>query len=313
MISSVFGKRKPVNYVIVFTFVFSLYWFVNLYMFNRSFGPDQLLFQTFVLGVLLFSIFVVNFIVKRIKVTNTNSFGILFYTMLLLIFPEVLADNDAIFCSLFLLFACRRLLSLRSQKNVKLKIFDATLWVVVASFFYDWALLYLVLVYVGIAFYGSKNIRNWLVPLAGCFTGFIILIAFLVLSNNMAFLTAHYVFDFTFNTSFFFGIGNSTKYITYFLITTITGSVTFIKLGITGLGRVTTLRLIAISFVLGMVLVILKSTSQVAPIIITFFPSVIFLNTFIESIRRDKIKEIAIILCVLMPFVVFVSDLLVDL
>lgn len=312
MISSVFGKRKPVNYIIIFAFVFILYWFVNLFIFHKSFGPEQLIFHTVVLCVLLFSIFVVNFIVKRIKVTNINSFGILFYTMLFLIFPEVLADNDAIFCSLFLLFANRRLLSLRSQKNVKLKVFDATLWVVVASFFYDWALLFLILVYVGIAFYGSKNIRNWLVPLAGCFTGFAVLIAILALSNNIAYFSDHYKFDFTFNTSFFFGLENSSKYIAYFLITTLTGSITFIKLGITGLGRVTTLRLLAISFILGMVLVILKSTSQVAPVIITFFPSVIFINTYIESIRKDKIREIAIILCVLTPFVVFVSGFLID-
>jgi len=311
MISSVFGKRKPVNYIIVFAFVFLLYWFVNISMFHKSFGPEQLMFQTFVLGVLLFSIFVVNFIVKRIKVTNTNSFGILFYAMLFLIFPEVLADNNAIFCSLFLLFASRRLLSLRSQRNVKLKIFDATLWVVVASFFYDWALLYLILVYVAIAFYGSKNIRNWLVPLTGAFTGFIILITILALTNNMAFLSDHYIFDFTFNTAFFSRIGNSTAYVVYFLIAVLAGTITFIKLGITGLGRVVTLRLLAISFLLGMILVVLKSTSQVAPIILTFFPAVIFINAYIESIRKDKIREIAIILCVLLPFVVFISDFLV--
>ncbi|MCG2460953.1 hypothetical protein K8352_09350 [Flavobacteriaceae bacterium F89] len=309
MISSVFGKRKPVNYIIVFAFVFVLYWFVNLYMLNRSFGPNQLLFQTFVLGILLFSIFVVNFIVKRIKVTSSNSFGILFYTMLFLIFPNVLADNDAIFCSLFLLFASRRLLSLRSQKNVKLKIFDATLWVVVASFFYDWALLFIILVYVSIAFYGSKNIRNWLVPVAGGFTGFIILIAILVLSNNTGFFSDHYIFDFTLNTSFFSGLGNSTKYVAYFLIITLIGIITFVKLGITGLGRVTTLRLLAVSFVLGMVLVVLKSTSLVTPVIVTFFPSVIFINSYIESIRKDKVREIVIILCVLIPFVVFAANL----
>jgi hypothetical protein len=280
-------------------------------MFHKSFATDQLVYQTFVLGVLLFSFFVVNFIVKRIKVTNINSFGILFYAMLFLIFPEVLADNDAIFCSLFLLFASRRLLSLRSQRNVKLKIFDATLWVVVASFFYDWALLYLILVYVAIAFYGSQNIRNWLVPLTGAFTGFIILATILALTNNMVYLSDHYNFDFTFNTAFFSRIGNSTTYIVYFLIAVLAGMITFIKLGITGLGRVVTLRLLAISFVLGMILVVLKSTSQVAPVILTFFPAVIFINTYIESIRKDKIREIAIILCVLLPFIVFVSDLMV--
>ncbi len=311
MISSVFGKRKPVNYVIVFTFVFVLYWFVNLYMFQRSFGPEQLVFQSFVLGVLLFSVFVVSFIIKRIKVTNTNSFGILFYSMLFLIFPEVLADSNAIFCSLFLLFACRRLLSLRSQRNVKLKIFDATLWVVVASFFYDWALLFLILVYVAIAFYGSKNIRNWLVPLAGAFTGFIIFTAILVLSNNLDFFSTHYIFDFTFNVDFFSGFENSTKHITYFLLITLMGTLTFVKLGMTGLGRVTTLRILAIFFLLGMVLVMLKSMSQVAPILITFFPAVIFINMYIESIRKDKIREVAIILCVLVPIVVFISDLVV--
>ena len=48
---------------------------------------------------------------------------------------------------------------MRSSRETKFKIFDATIWILVSSLFYDWALLYLILVYAAIYFYEPKNVR----------------------------------------------------------------------------------------------------------------------------------------------------------
>ncbi len=311
MISSIFGKTKPINHIIVLTFLFLLYWIVHFFVSANTNTNEQLLLKTFVLTVLLFSVFVVNFIVKRNKMTGPNSFAMLFYAMLMLVFPETLSDNNAILCSFFILLATRRLISVRSLKNIKLKIFDATLWVLISSLFYEWALLFLLLVFAAIYIYEPKNIRNWMVPLTGIFAFFTIAYCILILANNTSFLLEHYTFDLTFNVSYFLDWGNSSKFIIYVFIVLFTTVFSFLKLGKTGLGKIVTMRLAVLSFILGILLKTLVSTPGADPLMVTFFPAVIFITNYVESIQRANIKEVVLIASILIPFLVFVSSLLI--
>lgn len=311
MISTIFGKTKPIVYIILMGFIFFFYWFVHFFMFKYEYASKQILFQTIVLAAVLLSIFIANFIAKRNQITGTNSYTILFYTMLIVIFPEVLADQNAIFCSFFLLLALRRLISLRSLKSTKLKIFDATLWIVVASFFYDWAALYLLLVYIAIYFYDAKNIRNWLVPLAGLFTAFIILTGLLLLYGNIDFIINHYTFSLDLDTIYFIDLGKSTKLALYAIFTILIGFLTFLKLGKHGLGRIITMRLLAIALVIGFLITFLKSSPKTFPVLLTFFPAAILFTKYVEIIKKINIKEIVLIAAVIAPFLIFLAELII--
>ncbi|WP_373519078.1 hypothetical protein [Pricia sp.] len=309
MISIIFGKTKPINYIIIVTFLFVFYWGVHFFLFGRIYSPPQLLQKMLVLGALLFSIFLVNFIVKRNKITGSNSFSILFYALLTVVFPETLLDPNAILCSFFLLLATRRLVSMRSSKETKFKIFDATIWVLVSSLFYDWALLFVILVFAAIYFYGPKNIRNWLVPFAGLFAVYMITKCILILAGNEGFLAEHYQFHFSFNAAYFSYWGHSTKLILFALVTFLTGLLAFLKLGKSGFGRVVTMRLIAFSFVIGLVVNLLKLSDNVYPVMIAFFPAVVLMTKYIESIRRARIKEILLIAAIVVPFFVLFTGI----
>ncbi len=309
MISIIFGKTKPINYIIVLTFLFVFYWGVHFSLFGRIYAPPQLLQKMLVLGALLFSIFVVNFIVKRNKITGSNSFSILFYALLTVVFPETLLDSNSILCSFFLLLAMRRLLSMRSSRETKFKIFDATIWVLVSSFFYDWAILFVLLIFAAIFFYEPKNIRNWLVPFAGLFAVYMITKCILILAGNETFLAEHYQFNFSFNVAYFSYWGHSTKLILFALVTFLTGLLAFLKLGKAGFGRVVTMRLIAFSFVIGLVVNLFKLSDNVYPVMIVFFPAVVFMTKYIESIRRARIREILLIAAIVVPFLVLLTGI----
>jgi len=311
MISSIFGKTKPINYIILLVFLFVFYWVVHLFIFKMSYSLETLAVQTAVLGVLLFSVFVVNFIVKRNKITGTNSFAILFYTLLFIVFPEVLMDSNAILCSFFLLLSTRRLLSIKSLREIKSKVFDATLWVAMASLFYDWALVYILLVFIAIYLYEPKNFRNWLVPFAGAFTVLMIAICFLLLTGNIEFLEKHYTFSFAWVNDYFLTWANSAKLMVYMIIISIAGILGFINMGKPGLGRIVTMRLVAISYFMGLGLTILKSSNTVFPVILTFFPAVIFLTNYIEAIKKPNIKEILLIISILLPLVILSVGVLI--
>ena len=311
MISSIFGRTKPINYIIVLTFLFLFYWFIHFVVSDMEYTSEALVVRLTTLAMLLFSVFVVDFIIKRNKLTEANSFAMLFYAILIVAFPETLLDNDAILCSMFLLFASRRLISIRSLKNIKLKIFDATLWVMISSIFYDWAVLYLLLVFAAIYIYEPKNVRNWMVPFAAVFTVFMIGYGVLILAGNTNFLTEHYQLQFNFDTSYFLNLANSLKLVLYILLIFALSIYAFLKLGKAGLGKIVTMRLIALSFIIGLVVKILTKSADDYPIMITFFPAVIFVTNYVESIKKENIKELVLIASIAVPILVRFVGLMV--
>ncbi len=311
MISSFFGKTKPINYIILITFIFVFYWFVHFIVFDKSYSPTELFLQLIVLAILSFCLFVLNFILKRNKITGSHSYAILFFTMLLLIFPQTLIDNNSVLCTFFLLLATRRLISVRSLKNVRLKIFDATIWIAVASIFYDWALLYLILVFMVIYIYEPKNLKNWLAPLAGCFVVQMIMYCVLILQGNTDFFWEHYDFEYSFNKAYFLNWINSTKLVLYIVGISIVGLISFLSVGKAGIGKVATLRLIAMLFLLGLALEVLIATPGKYPIMVTFFPASILLSKYVESIKKANVKEIVLMLSIFVPFMVFFIGLVI--
>lgn len=312
MISNIFGKTKPINFIIVFVFLFVLYGAVHFFLLDKSYSTEELAVQLLLIAVLLFSIFVADFIIKRNKVTAPNSFAILFYALLIAVFPETLADANAIVCSLFLLLATRRLISMRSLKDIKLKVFDATLWVLIGSLFYEWAALYLLLIFLAIYIYEPKNIRNWLAPIAGLFTFFMITYCILVLAKSTDFIWNHYQFEMDFNAEYFATWSNSIKLLGYVLITLMVSIFAFLKLGKSGLGQIVTMRIIGFSFVIGLLVKVFSVSPYSHPIMLTFFPAAIFMTNYVESIKKPNIKEIILIISVVVSFLVLITNLVLN-
>jgi hypothetical protein len=312
MISSIFGKTKPINFIILMGFLFVFYWTVHITIYKTELITESILINTFVVSVLLFSVFVVDFIIKRNKITMPNSYGILFYVLLIVVFPETLSDYNAILCSSFVLLATRRLLSIKSLKDIKLKIFDATLWILVSSIFYNWAIIFLILVFVTIYIYDPKNIRNWLVVFVAACSYFLTLYAFLIVIDQPNFFVSNYSYEFNQNVLGILNWSTGVKILLFSIVNVVFGAIGFLKLGKTGVGKITTLRLISLLFLLGLAVNLLSTPGTNRAILITFFPSVIFITNYLESIKRNNIKEVVLTLSVFVPLVVFISKLLIS-
>lgn len=309
MISGIFGKTKPINFIILLGFLFLFYWTVQVYLLQTDFTTNQLVVETVVLSMLLFSIFIVDFVVNRNKLTGANSYAILFYTLLFVVFPETLSDRNAILCSLFLLLATRRLLSIKSLKDIRSKIFDATLWFLMASLFYDWAILYMALVFVAIYIYEPKNIRNWLVIFSAAFSFFMLTYMVLILANNSGFLWSHYSFDVDYSAIYPFKWDSGIKVSAYIIINLGLALWSFLAIGKAGTGKIVTIRLVALSFIIGLLVNLLVLTESSYAIMITFFPSVIFICNYIESIKRQNLLELVLMLSVVVPLLAFAIKL----
>ncbi len=312
MISSIFGKTKPINYIIVVTFLFFFYWLVQYKLFDLILSTEEVILKLVVLVVLLFSIFVIDFIVKRNKLTGANSFSVLFYGLLIVCFWETLSGKNVILCSFFLLLGTRRLLSVKSLKSTKNKIFDATLWILIASLFFDWAIVYVLLVFTTIYIYEPKNIRNWMVPFSAVFCFSIVLYIVLFLANQISFLETHYQFKTTSFSTIFSSWGNSSKLAVYIILNGLLGFWSFLTLGKSGVGKITTVRLLILSFILGITLHVLSSNDNEFPLMVSFFASSVLISNYVDAIEKPNIKEIALMIAVFIPFLVFVTSLILQ-
>lgn len=309
MISSIFGKTKPINFIILAVFLFFYYWVAQVYLFKNEISVDGLFMEIGVLSILLFSVFVLDFIAKRNKLTEPNSYAILFYVLLFVVFPETLTDSNAILCSLLLLLATRRLLSIKSLKDVRSKVFDATLWILASSIFYDWAIVYLLLVVVAIYIYEPKNSSNWIIVLSGGFTFFMISYAVSLVIGLPNFLWEHYTFKIDYAAIYPFNWGASIKISVYIILNLLLALWAFLALGKSGTGKIITIRFIALSFVLGLLVNVLVLSESTYAIIITFFPCVIFICNYLESIKRQNVLELVLVICTVVPLLVLVGRL----
>ncbi|ASV30175.1 DUF6427 family protein [Maribacter cobaltidurans] len=312
MISSIFGKTKPVNFVILLSFIFFLYSIANVFILGRGLEDLNIFEEIVVLAVLLFSVFIMDFIVKRNKLSKNNSYVILFFTLFLMAFPDTLGDSKSILCSFFVLLAVRRILSIKSLKNIKLKIFDASLWILVASLFYDWGILFMALVVFAILIYEPKNLRNWLVILSSSICFILILIGFLSVFNAVDWIWKHYTFQADFETLLTVQLTSSLKIVIFLILNAFLIVWAFVKLGKSGVGRIIMIRLVVLIFALGLLLNLLVVSKDSNSLIIIFFPSAILATNYVQSIKKEKFREILLIACILVPISIFFGRLLIS-
>jgi hypothetical protein len=110
------------------------------------------------------SFFLINFIVKKNGLSKDNGYAIFFYLLFILFFPTIFNNANVVYANFFVLLALRRLISLQSLKASKEKIFDASFWILIASLFQFWSILFLILVFISIIFHVSRDYRNWVLP-----------------------------------------------------------------------------------------------------------------------------------------------------
>lgn len=164
MITSVFKKSTPLNYslvVILILVFFFLFQIQEPSWMSSSFLAFQ---KVSLLCFILASFFLINFIVKKNGLSKDNGYAIFFYLLLQLFFPAIFNNPNVLYANFFILLAVRRLISLQSLKASKEKIFDASFWILIASLFQFWCILFLILVFISIIFHASRDYRNWILP-----------------------------------------------------------------------------------------------------------------------------------------------------
>ncbi|PHR96242.1 MAG: hypothetical protein COA80_09115 [Leeuwenhoekiella sp.] len=193
MLTSFFGASKPINFAVIVLGV--ILFLTGYYTLSEYYELTALgiLSRFMVLLLYLFSLGVLNFVVKRNTLTRRTTYIVFFFACFTLAIPQTFFNTNTILSGLFVLLALRRIISLKSEKDQKKKIFDAAFWIAIASLFFFWSLLFLVVLYFAILFYTPNEYRNWLLPFASLFTVFILTFTFSLYYEGAAVFARNYV------------------------------------------------------------------------------------------------------------------------
>lgn len=183
MISSFFSKAKPIHLIIVCLIILVVFLPSKLYALQEPFSFGLLIKQTALFLIVVATVFLLDFFASRNNLTKKNSYKILIFSLFIALLPATILNSKILIANLFILFALRRLISLRSNKEIKKKLFDAAFWISIATLLYFWAILFFVLVILGIILYRVIDIKNWIIPFVGILTVVIIGVSIMALTG----------------------------------------------------------------------------------------------------------------------------------
>jgi hypothetical protein len=304
MITPLFSKSKPVNFVIVAAFTFFVFVFANYKAFNFEFVTisEQLLKAILTLLFIL----VLDFVIAKNNLTKKNSFGIMVLGLTFALFPETLKSTNILTANLLLLFALRRLLSLHTKQMLKKKFFDAAFWIALASLFYKWSILFLIVVVFALLFYWKDDIKNVAVACLGLLAVFILLLVYNVMFYDAYILKSNFQFETNLDISAY----NSTAKlvaITILIAVYLWSSVFYMKSIKAKLQKMRPIHILVILYsVVALIIAAIAPQKNASAFLFMLAPYAIIVANYIETIDDRWFKEVFVTLLLITPIIALV-------
>jgi hypothetical protein len=184
MLTRLFSHSKPIAFVVL-SILFVVAFIIENFISSTAELTAPLVFGKIgILIVFLLIIFLLNFIVKRNKIHQQHTYAVSSFALLIIAFPEVLRSTEFVISYFFLLLSFRRILSLKTNTNIKQKIFDSSLLLSISIWFEPFHWLFLLVIYFGVVMYASQNYRHFIIPFVGLAVGFVLHTSFFLVLEN---------------------------------------------------------------------------------------------------------------------------------
>jgi hypothetical protein len=306
MISSFFNKAKPIHLVIVCSILLSVFIIAKFYNINKPFGLNEMFKQTGLLAVCLSSVFVLDFLVSRNNLTKKNSYKILIFSLFIALLPVTVLNSKLLIANFFILLALRRIISLRTNKDIKKKLFDASFWICIATLFYFWAILCYVLIFVGLMLYRIVDLKNWIIPIIGALTVVIIGISYMILigHNILEYSYQHIYFSFDFSSLNSKRIVISATIILSYGVWSLLYFIRYLKAK-SKKSRPSFL-LIIFAVIIGLLILAVSPNKNGSEFLFLFAPLSIIITNYLETISEKWFKEALLLGLIATPILILV-------
>lgn len=300
MIANFFNQTRPINFLVLSVLVAIIF---LIAVFNANVESINLVFllkNGMFLFLAVLSVFVLNFIIRKNALTEDNSYAIFLFIIMCSYFPEVFISEGIFLSNFILLLAFRRTYSLRSSIQTKEKIFDSAFWIGIASLFYVWSLIYLILLYAAILIFRKIDWRNFLIPIFGVFTPIFLSYTYLLAFDDIERFNNMWALKFDLN----FSVYNSGHFIFPLVLIGIVSLVAIFPTTkrslLAKIDFKATWTLLLSHIGVSLLVVLIAPEKNGSELIFLFFPLSALLANYLQVINRYWVKEMILYLFILM-------------
>ena len=304
MISSFFSRAKPIHLVIVCSILFLVFVIAKFYNINEAFSLTLLLKETGLLLVCLSSVFVLDFLASRNNLTKKNSYKILIFSLFIALLPETILNSKILISNFFILLALRRIVSLRSNKEIKKKLFDAAFWISIATLFYFWSGLFFILIVAGLILYRIVDVKNYIVPFTGILTVGLLEYIYMLLTdyNLIDYFIQQFKFSFDFSSINSRRIMIASTIILSYGIWSLIYFVSYLK------SKAKKSRpsfiIIIFTFIISLLIIVISPNKNSGEFLFLFTPLSIIITNYLETISEKWFKETLLLGLVFTPILI---------
>ena len=199
MITTIFSKSKPINFLIVFCVLLAsllILEFKYAHSLSVNYG---LVTKIGMFLIVFFSVLLLHFIVVKNGLSQQSNIELLVFALFVLVVPQTFISYKIIVSNMFILMALRRMISIRSKKEIIKKLFDSGFLIGLASVFYFWSILFFPLIIISLLFFSESKAKYYFIPVLGLATLVVILTAVSVIFYGDIFSIFPQKIDFSFN------------------------------------------------------------------------------------------------------------------
>lgn len=303
MITSIFSKSKPVNFLVVF--VLLLFTFIIAYnKFSQTIvSASFYIKQAGIFFTVFLSIMLLNFVVSKNSLAKKNNYEILLFSLFLLLIPQSVLKWEIITSNFFVLLALRRMISLRSQVEVMKKLFDAGFWIGAAALFYFWAILFIIVIIATLIYFSESKLKFWIIPFTGLTAILLLATCFNIFYTDDIYWFSHlnYSIDFDYNhyntlayiiaITFLLSFG---IWASFFYLQNLKSKMKTLKPGF---------KIIQTMFLVAWTLVILAPKKDGSEFLFLFAPLAIIITNYLETIKEKWFREVFLATFIVIPIV----------
>lgn len=309
MITTIFSKSRPFNYVLVTLLLILCFFLYQLKITEWLHSVESVAKKAILLGLLVASLFISNFITKKNGLSKDNTYPFLFFFIFVILFPTTLGNANLIISNFVILLALRRLISLQSLVTPKEKIFDASMWIFLAALFHFWSILFIGLVFVSIALHVARDYKNWILPYIAFFTIGTLYAVFITIYDTS--LLSHLLDGavISFNFDYFTNKYQNIAISIYAAITVLFLFSQLVALPNKPLIHHNSYKKIIIAFFIGFTIYIVSPDKNNSILIYTFMPLAVMATSYFEGIKIKWTQEVTAIIVVGLSFLSFFMQL----
>jgi hypothetical protein len=194
MITSLFGKSKPLNFLIL-GFVLTASFLMSQLRYSET-TDLGFITETFLYALLLFfCLWLLGFIIYKNKLTQNNHLALFFFVCYLIGVMHLNIESDAIWSLTFVILAIRRILAFRTTIDIRQKVFDAAFWLSIGMLFNFWIVLFFVFIYIVLLDFNGAPNRLWFIPLIASFSVLFPVFSYCLLFDKIDHFTNFFTID----------------------------------------------------------------------------------------------------------------------